>query len=90
MAQASVWINVVSILATFDIMKAIGEDGHVIEPTYEYFSALVSCVKLLRFVNVLIFALTSSMPLPFECSIKPRSQRSVDLIRATINDEEHI
>ncbi|KAJ7857906.1 cytochrome P450 [Mycena leptocephala] len=72
MAQASVWINVVSILATFDIMKAIGEDGHVIEPTYEYFSALVS------------------MPLPFECSIKPRSQRSVDLIRATINDEEHI
>ncbi|KAJ7483464.1 cytochrome P450 [Mycena latifolia] len=71
MASSSVWIAAVSVLATFDITKAIGDDGQVIEPTYEYFPGLVS------------------MPLPFKCSIKPRSQRSVELIRATINDDEH-
>ncbi|KAJ6491300.1 cytochrome P450 [Mycena vitilis] len=71
MAQASVWINVVSILATFDIAKAVGEDGQVIEPTHEYFSALVSI----------------SMPLPFESSVKPRSQRAVELIQSAANDD---
>ncbi|KAJ6580703.1 hypothetical protein B0H19DRAFT_929348, partial [Mycena capillaripes] len=65
MAQTSVWIDAVFILATFDITKAVREDGQVIEPSYEYFSALVS------------------MLLPFKCSIKPRSQRAVELIRAT-------
>ncbi|KAJ7671061.1 cytochrome P450 [Mycena rosella] len=68
MARASVFIAAVSVLATFDITKAVGEDGQVLEPTYEYFSGLVS------------------MPLPFKCSIKPRSQRSVELIRATLDD----
>lgn len=42
MAGASVWITAVSVLSTFDIMKAVGDDGQVIEPTYEYFPALVS------------------------------------------------
>ncbi|KAJ6471903.1 cytochrome P450 [Mycena sanguinolenta] len=71
MAQDSIWINVVSILATFNIAKAVGDDGQVIEPTHEYSSGLVS------------------MPLPFKCSINPRSKRAVDLIRATI-DQEHL
>ncbi|KAJ7114001.1 cytochrome P450 [Mycena epipterygia] len=68
MASASVWITAVSVLATFDITKAVGDDGLVIEPTYEYFPALVS------------------MPLPFKCSVKPRSQRAVELIHATMDD----
>jgi hypothetical protein len=42
MANSSVWIAAVSVLSTFDITKAIGEDGEVIEPTYEYFPGLVS------------------------------------------------
>ncbi|KAJ7654696.1 cytochrome P450 [Mycena polygramma] len=63
MAHSSVWITIVSILATFDIAKAVDEDGRIIEPTHEYFTALVS------------------MPLPFKCSVKPRSQRAVELIR---------
>ncbi|KAJ7676990.1 cytochrome P450 [Mycena polygramma] len=65
MAHSSVWMNVVSILATFNITKAVDEDGHVVEPTYEYFTALVS------------------MPLPFKCSVTPRSERAVELVRAT-------
>ncbi|KAJ7855065.1 cytochrome P450 [Mycena leptocephala] len=69
MATSSVWIAVASILATFDITKAVGEDGKVIEPNHDYFSALVT------------------MPLPFKCSIKPRSQEAVDLIQATLNED---
>ncbi|KAJ6603388.1 cytochrome P450 [Mycena vulgaris] len=41
MASLSVWISVASILATFDITKAVGEDGEIIEPIFEYFPALV-------------------------------------------------
>ncbi|KAF7368570.1 Cytochrome P450 [Mycena venus] len=42
MALSSMWITVASILATFDISKAVGEDGRVIEPSYEYLSGLIS------------------------------------------------
>ncbi|KAJ7467770.1 cytochrome P450 [Mycena galericulata] len=42
MASSSVWISVVSILATFDITKAVGDDGQVIEPTHEYFPVLIN------------------------------------------------
>ncbi|KAJ6553092.1 cytochrome P450 [Mycena capillaripes] len=41
MASLSVWISVASILATFDITKAVGEDGKIIEPIFEYFPGLV-------------------------------------------------
>ncbi|KAJ6580720.1 cytochrome P450 [Mycena capillaripes] len=53
MAQASIWINAVSILATFDITKAAGEDGQVIEPGHEYFSALVPSRQTARRVYAL-------------------------------------
>jgi len=33
-------------LAVFDITKAIGEDGQVIEPTYEYSDGLAAWVHL--------------------------------------------
>jgi len=35
-AYDSVWLVVSSLLAAFDISKAMGEDGHVIEPSGEY------------------------------------------------------
>ncbi|KAJ7283163.1 cytochrome P450 [Mycena rebaudengoi] len=41
MAQSTLWITVVSLLAVFNITKAIGEDGKILEPSYEYHSALV-------------------------------------------------
>jgi hypothetical protein len=44
MAFSAIWIAVASLLAAFDIEKAIDENGKVIEPTYEYISALVMCV----------------------------------------------
>ncbi|KAJ7278952.1 cytochrome P450 [Mycena rebaudengoi] len=41
MAQSTLWITVASLLAVFDITKAIGEDGKILEPSYEYHSAIV-------------------------------------------------
>ena len=43
MALSAVWIAVASLLATFDIEKAMDENGNVIEPTHEYTSGLVTC-----------------------------------------------
>ncbi|KAJ7080682.1 cytochrome P450 [Mycena epipterygia] len=66
MATSSIWITVASILATFNIGKAVDDEGHVIEPSYEYVSAVIST------------------PLPFKCSITPRSPEAVALIQGTL------
>jgi hypothetical protein len=41
MARSSIWSVVASMLATFNIDKAVDEVGHVIEPTFEYLTELV-------------------------------------------------
>ncbi|KAJ7607877.1 cytochrome P450 [Roridomyces roridus] len=41
MAASSIWITITSILATFDIKKAVGKDGELVEPTYEYFERFI-------------------------------------------------
>ncbi|KAJ7235545.1 cytochrome P450 [Mycena rebaudengoi] len=67
MAMSSMWITIASIPSTFNITKAVGDDGKEIEPSYECFSGLIA------------------MPLPFKCSIKPRSRETEILIRATVD-----
>ncbi|KAJ7627128.1 cytochrome P450 [Roridomyces roridus] len=42
LAADSLWLTIVSILATFNITKAVGDDGKVIEPSYEFSSAVTS------------------------------------------------
>ncbi|KAJ7142248.1 cytochrome P450 [Mycena epipterygia] len=66
MAMESVWITIASILSVFDITKAIGDDGQIIEPSYEYSPDLLSA------------------PLPFKCSITPRSPEAMALVETTI------
>ncbi|KAJ7235516.1 cytochrome P450 [Mycena rebaudengoi] len=72
MAMSSLWISIASILAAFDISKAVGEDGNVVEPSYEYEPGMVS------------------VPAPFQCSIKPRSQMAINLIVASANRESNL
>ncbi|KAJ7689146.1 cytochrome P450 [Mycena rosella] len=67
MTRSSIWLTVVSILATFNIDKAVDEAGRTIEPTFEYLSALISA------------------PLPFKCSITPRSKEAVALIQGVVH-----
>ncbi|KAJ7688262.1 cytochrome P450 [Mycena rosella] len=69
MAALSLWITIASILATFNIEKAVDDAGHIIEPRHEYVSGLVST------------------PLPFQCTIIPRSEGAVALIRAAMNTD---
>ncbi|KDQ63502.1 hypothetical protein JAAARDRAFT_147890 [Jaapia argillacea MUCL 33604] len=68
LAEASVWIAIVSILSTFDIGKAVDSEGHDIEPKIEYHSGLVS------------------HPMPFICSIEPRSEAARKLVDSTVDD----
>ncbi|KAJ7498243.1 cytochrome P450 [Mycena galericulata] len=68
LASSSLFITIASILATFNITKAVAGDGKEIEPSYDYAPGLVC------------------QPLPFRCSIKPRSRRSVELIQATFEE----
>ncbi|KAJ7247273.1 cytochrome P450 [Mycena rebaudengoi] len=42
MAMSSMWITIASILSTFNITKAVGDDGKEIEPSYECFSGLIA------------------------------------------------
>ncbi|KAJ7146918.1 hypothetical protein C8R44DRAFT_758489 [Mycena epipterygia] len=42
MAMSSVWITVASILAVFDITKAVGDDGQIIEGSYQYSPDIIS------------------------------------------------
>ncbi|KAJ6554749.1 cytochrome P450 [Mycena capillaripes] len=72
MALSSIWITVVSILATFDITKAVDEKGNVIEPSHEYLSGIIST------------------PLPFKCSIRPRSQETVALVQGAAKGDQRL
>ena len=42
MAYESLWISFASIIATFDIAKAVNEHGQVIEPSEEYMGEFLS------------------------------------------------
>ncbi|KAG2007166.1 cytochrome P450 [Coprinopsis cinerea AmutBmut pab1-1] len=61
LADASVYISVAMLVATFNISKAM-KDGEIVEPSVGQTSG------------------TISHPQSFECTIKPRSQKAVDLI----------
>ncbi|EAU84017.2 cytochrome P450 [Coprinopsis cinerea okayama7 len=64
LADASVYISVAMLVATFNISKAM-KDGEIVEPSVGQTSG------------------TISHPQSFECTIKPRSQKAVDLILST-------
>lgn len=47
LAEATVWLTIVCILATFDISKAVDENGNVIEPDPEFLSSFLRSVPTL-------------------------------------------
>lgn len=44
MAKATMWLTAGSIIATFNVGKAIDASGAVIEPTGEYVEGMARCV----------------------------------------------
>nr|GAT53684.1 predicted protein [Mycena chlorophos] len=69
MGLSSVFITGSSLLATFDISKAVDANGSIIEPKYDFFAGLIVT------------------PLSFKCSLKPRSEKAVALIKASVNKD---
>lgn len=65
-ADAVLWLMITSVLATFNISKAKDEEGNVIDVD----------AGTNRFTDAV-----TSRPLPFKCSITPRSQQAESLIR---------
>jgi hypothetical protein len=61
MALSSIWITVVSILATFDITKAVDENGNVIEPSYDYLSGLIRSAMFFFFFRAQVVLILSSV-----------------------------
>jgi hypothetical protein len=84
MAFASVWITIASMLATLDIKKARDDSGNEIEPSYEYSpDSGVHFVSFAQFLRRPLIGSNYRTPLPFECSITPRSRHAVEVIQAT-------
>jgi len=70
LAQNSIFMNICTLLATFEISKAIGLNGETIEPRVEYGTTVIR------------------HPLPFKCSIKPRSKAASQLILQALESDQ--
>jgi hypothetical protein len=81
MALSGIWITVVSVLAIFDITKAVDEKGNVIEPAYEYIPGGIPSEAYLCVAPIMSPNYSLSTPAPFKCSITLRSQETVALIQ---------
>ncbi|KAE9397657.1 cytochrome P450 [Gymnopus androsaceus JB14] len=69
MGLSSLWINIASLLHSFNITPAIAKDGKPIEPRVKYVSGVLSA------------------PAPFECTIRPRSDGHVALVKEALASE---
>jgi hypothetical protein len=87
MAFSTIWMAVASLIAAFDITKAVDENGKVIEPSQELVSALVVYVYDTKYMDKIADSSIHSMPAPYKYSIKPRSQQAEAMIHATANLE---
>ena len=81
---STVWLTAATILATFNLSKAVDKDGRVIEPSSEYSTGMIRCVKP-QSVKMHSDESWNSHPLPFGCSIKPRSPVAEELIRSAVD-----
>ncbi|KAJ7920178.1 cytochrome P450 [Mycena leptocephala] len=82
-ATSSIWITIVSVLAMFNITEEVGEDGHTVEPSYEYEGGII------RYGNKSIHlgkGIVANIQLPFKCMITPRSQDTANTIHATSDE----
>lgn len=79
-ADSTIWLMDAMTLATFDIAMAQDEHGRNIVPEVSYSGGLVRCVFFS--MRITLIGEIPSHPLPFKCTIKPRSSRAAALIEA--------
>ncbi|KAF7793416.1 hypothetical protein EIP86_004528 [Pleurotus ostreatoroseus] len=85
-ADATIFIAVASVLATFNITKKV-KNGQTITPAIAPSSATIRRVKRFTHCAKSTHLVGISQQAPFECSIKPRSANAETLIRVT--NESH-
>ena len=88
LAIDTVWITIASVLAVYNIRKAVDEDGNPIEPTTEYTTGLIRYVPVLAGTRVTYANIFyTSHPKPFKCIITPRSEGAKALIGQIEHDQ---
>jgi hypothetical protein len=79
-ADTTIWLGIVSILAVFNISGLEDEKGRNVEVKYS--DGVIRC-EIFGFalsVSLIIFSSYPSHALPFPCSIVPRSEKAKKLI----------
>ena len=89
LAEGTLFIAIAMTAAVFNISKAKDENGNIIEPVCEYTAGLLrqvysSTTSVNCPVNLFV---RNSHPKPFKCSVTPRSENAVSLIKSIL--EEH-
>ena len=91
MAVDSMWIAIASVLALFEIKKAVDEDGREITPDGEYIRGFLWYVALYMYLAMgpdqRLFLGHFSHPKPFPCVIKPRSKEHEQLLNVLANQD---
>ena len=85
LADNSIYITIATILATFNITKEKGPDGKEIYPETD-FVGFVRSVQSEKLQRCAWAKKKFSHPLPFRCSIKPRSDAAARLIEETASE----
>jgi hypothetical protein len=76
------WLLIVTMLATLDIAKATDEYGNIIEPNVEFNDSVFRCVAFgVASLYITHISLLCRTPSPFKCSLTPRSEQAIRLIR---------
>lgn len=87
LAIQSIWIAVASVLAVYDILLPLDEQGKEIKLPEEYSTGLLKYLYFYHLSKTTALTYISSHPKPFSCRIVPRSSKAVSLIRQTADNQ---
>jgi hypothetical protein len=81
LAELTIWYLIANITATFKISRAVDNAGEEIIPPFDIIPGLLRWVYF-RLRGIFAYFISfDSRPKPFLCSISPRSEKAVSLIR---------
>lgn len=83
LADSTTWAAMSSMLAVFDFEKAKDNAGEVVEVKAAFTDGIIRYEMLYLLLSLDAYHQFGSAPLPFQCSIKPRSQDALSLVQET-------
>lgn len=82
LVDSSIWLLIVSMLATLDISKAVDEHGNTVEPTVNFDNAVFRYLTINFFFSHWLTTCFCRRPDTFKCDIRPRSAKALSVIQA--------